>query len=1043
MGLRWVFALLVLLAASLAASAQTHTDLQDKGSLRTLAASKENTAPSSLEPWIDLRRYGARPLNSANNPNTTGSTLGTSVVVASNSGWQISDGLVISKAGNPTRQSTPAAPTVTPLGLVGSSRISYKCVGEDFNEGLTAASPAGSTTTGPAVFGQVPNTITAIARASGTVSATVSGTLPYSSGNYHMILMNVTWPSGVYDGLEYVTITSSNTFTYSQIGSDESGTVGAYSAARLVNGFVITSITRTGSTITVTTDVNHDFAVGTAYYPTVLVIEGVTPTDLDGYYTLASKTANTLVFKTNLSYGSQTETGSLLYGSTTNGKQNWNQMGVYGWESSLVTCPAVTLPTNRYYIYADYVNGGSGPFNLIGSTIPGGNTFRDWGPFTEGTYTAPPAAAVPSTAPSSAQNQEYVGTITSIAGTTFTVTPTIPTSVSGQNVYHDASLAIQAASNAACNTGGSIVYFSGPSNPSVTLNEPQGYVVNAPFNTTTNTSCRNLQWMGGAPITFNDTMTDNMYGDFTIQGFSSGAGGGSASQDNYWSMYGVGNPLINALWINGTYPGGDAIFMNHVNASAGGGGNNVGISAWGNYSRFENMYFTSNGAMTAVSVGGGFDYYMRNVVFAGYPYYISNYAFPLSLNEPDGQPTFAPLIPNIDVNTTSLFMEGYNSGSGKGIQFDTYNDAVISFKSTIKNVYTLQNVQTPGVWVYGQAGISGLEIDNFINDSVSGPIYANFGGAIQNVTIGLAVTGGLIVEGNPGPGGFTFRDEYYQNNSLIGANMNMTRLNAPQAVYAGPYGTISRSETQQKRPFMFPFNVNYPLFWEQQTSGVTATVNGSGTIAAGSHTFCVLPVGWNGGDGGYGLSSCATVTVNGSQGVKVNATPTPGVQGYDIYADGFRTNGSIVTSLPVTYSSITNYGSGPGNPGSGLPLIDQNQLATPLLRLTNANYKLDVTAGTLSGNASLQANAIPLGYSHSGSLLTGFHIVEDTGTLSRGTLTVTLVGSAVYTRATSYNCKAQDTTTPANGIISTYSSGSRIVFTGTGTDAFNYTCWGN
>ena len=125
--------------------------------------------------------------------------------------------------------------------------------------------------------------------------------------------------------------------------------------------------------------------------------------------------------------------------------------------------------TQDYYIYADYTVRWT--YSLIGATVPGRIAWRDWGLFLNGTgtgvinvgYTPPPAVGpLPATAPSSAQNQEYVGTITNVSGTTFTVTPTIPTGVTGQNVYHDQSIAIKAASDAACGARAGIVYFSGP-----------------------------------------------------------------------------------------------------------------------------------------------------------------------------------------------------------------------------------------------------------------------------------------------------------------------------------------------------------------------------------------------------------------------------------------------------------------------------------------------------------------------------------------------------------------------------------------------------
>lgn len=81
-------------------------------------------------------------------------------------------------------------------------------------------------------------------------------------------------------------------------------------------------------------------------------------------------------------------------------------------------------------------------------------------------------------------------------------------------------------------------------------------------------------------------------------------------------------------------------------------------------------------------------------------------------------------------------------------------------------------------------------------------------------------------------------------------------------------------------------------------------------------------------------------------------------------------------------------------------------------------------------------------YSHTGVLVVGYHAVSDVGTLSGGSLAVTLTNGAVFTGSSTYNCKATDTTTPTNLVTPTFTSGTVVTFAGTGTDSFNYTCWG-
>lgn len=999
-------------------------------------------------PWVNLREYGGRPLPTGDvGKITTATTSGTKVTVASTFDFQVGDGLAISTAGKPTTQSTPVAPTVTSLGVLGTFRIAYKCIGADSLEGLTAASPGGSTKTGPAVFGEVPVAIATISRSSDVVSVTTSTNLPFSSGNYHAMIWNATWPSGLKDGLEYVTITSATSFTYSQTGSNETGTVtSGKTLVWLSNAFIITSITRTNSSnMVITTDVNHEIAVGTSQYPTVVNISGVLPLDMDGTFRVTSVTSNTITVATG--YYSNAETGTLNYGDTSGGGFQWNRMGVYAWESNLIACPALAGTTTHYYIYADYTSRGT--FSLVGATVPGQNTWRDWGLFLNGTgtsvlsqgYTPPPAAAVPTTAPSSAQNQEYIGTITAINGSTFIVSPSIPTNVSAQGVYHDQSIAIEAADNAACASAGGIVYFSGPA----TISSPSGYVVNAPFNVTSNSSCRALTWYGGASLTLNDTLTDNMFGGFNLQAFSNGGLPGGASA-TYWSIAGLGNPLINSWWANGSSLSGEQLHFDHVQITTNGNAQ-IGVESGGAYSTFNAIYLASQGSSVALDIHGSFVNTIHQVNFGGFEVY----AFTsLSGQGPSGMPIMGPLIPNLEIdnNGGSLVMDGLNSGSGKGIELYSLNLGFTEYQSEFDNIAPIQAPYTPIVWTYGNVTTPSIGIKNVTADSIAEPCFSNFGSAVVNIMIDTCVTsGGVDVGGDPNRA-LTILREPATGGTPVGQNQQVTQQSANGNIYPGPYRSFVESETKWNKPFMFSSIPNMPLAWNTlAVTGVTAVANGPGTIAAGSHTFCVLAVGWNGGDGDFSpLTNCATVSLNGSQGVQINATGLPsGAQGYDILSDGGFQNSTIVTLLPVTYTAIAFNGSGPttGRPGSGLPLIDQNQVATPLLRLTNGNHKLDITAGTLRRSQLLQANAIPLGYAHNGTLLTDFHMVEDTGILSAGTATITLAGSAAFTSPTSYNCVAQDATTPTNGISSKYSSGSTIVFNGTGADKFNYTCWGN
>jgi len=86
--------------------------------------------------------------------------------------------------------------------------------------------------------------------------------------------------------------------------------------------------------------------------------------------------------------------------------------------------------------------------------------------------------------------------------------------------------------------------------------------------------------------------------------------------------------------------------------------------------------------------------------------------------------------------------------------------------------------------------------------------------------------------------------------------------------------------------------------------------------------------------------------------------------------------------------------------------------------------------------------ATPTTYNKSGTQQTTCHIVKDSSTLSGGTVTVTLTGSAVFTSSSSYVVICEDST-GINGTDVTYTSGSQFVINGTATDVIRWIAIGN
>ena len=120
-------------------------------------------------PWIDLRQFGARPVQI----NTTGSGSGNSITVGTNLFQQGAngipgDGITIAGAGQMPLMATPKSPMVTPgitatltvpdallvVGASGSSTYAYRLFARDVHGSKTAASPIATITTGPAEIGR-------------------------------------------------------------------------------------------------------------------------------------------------------------------------------------------------------------------------------------------------------------------------------------------------------------------------------------------------------------------------------------------------------------------------------------------------------------------------------------------------------------------------------------------------------------------------------------------------------------------------------------------------------------------------------------------------------------------------------------------------------------------------------------------------------------------------------------------------------------------------------------------------------------------------
>lgn len=166
-------------------------------------------------------------------------------------------------------------------------------------------------------------------------------------------------------------------------------------------------------------------------------------------------------------------------------------------------------------------------------------------------------------------------------------------------------------------------------------------------------------------------------------------------------------------------------------------------------------------------------------------------------------------------------------------------------------------------------------------------------------------------------------------------------------------------------------------------------------------------------------------TPNGMMFVTADTLPV-------VWADN---NMPITQSYCIANSSSVLYGT--GNifaANSCLPTLPSATLANAGITPTNGiNCTIGVACIEGSGPS----------YSSGGTLKTNLHTVSGSVTLSGGTNTVTLVGSAIYTSVGSYFCFSNDESGSAVLSSTSNSSSSQFVVHGTGTDIVGYYCIGN
>ncbi len=176
-------------------------------------------------PYYDLRKFGWYTSPTYYKTGTTGSMSASSstLTLASALDFANGQGLVILGAGPTPVILTPSSVTAQPVGATGSTTYYYCVVDEDYQNGRTACSSAGSVANAVATLGIQTYTITAGARASGVVTITAANTIISGS---QIEVQNGSTGDHSFEGAFTTTGATGAAITFNQYGvSDASGTV--------------------------------------------------------------------------------------------------------------------------------------------------------------------------------------------------------------------------------------------------------------------------------------------------------------------------------------------------------------------------------------------------------------------------------------------------------------------------------------------------------------------------------------------------------------------------------------------------------------------------------------------------------------------------------------------------------------------------------------------------------------------------------------------------------------------------------------------------
>jgi hypothetical protein len=690
-----------------------------------------------------------------------------------------------------------------------------------------------------------------------------------------------------------------------------------------------TSIERVGGTINI--EVSNRFIAGPREAPTIVIVQGAVPQDLNGEYVIETANPTRITANTGLSF----------YGVERGIKPGTSQV----FPVVSIQCPPIKLVPRKFdrseyksrtVQYAVYGNS-SGKMSYLGMTSPGPvdapdedathneTTVFDWGPELS-TRTIPPAG-VPVSPPERSFRRMYQGIVRKhLSSSRVVVSPAPEAPFESLLALHDDGPAILAAASAAKRDGKGSVLI-----PPVDAASPNAsFVINHPLV---------LPWkinvIIAGKMTVNSTIT---FGAATTVNAALGSSFPCSvhfSQRNYGCIDGTASPQF-YLPENG-----DAIDGLEFSTSS---NHQSSIIVAGSQQSISNCSFSAPQTLST------------SLIFqaADTAIHLTN----LSFLDSSDVPWPGPLIPALwfrsDNHTgvpAMILMDGVNSFSYRGILIDTSGVNANAETDYNFSIGEDQAPSTPLIMLYGGGYVQNVSLSGAVMDTTLAPAIANWSTNVNDVRLSYITTSGGApqVTGKPIPG-LTVRSSR-PTTFPIGQNVNVQASLVGGTAYSGSTtGASVSGEMLLAQPLImagsYPVAVGYP---NVEFALQPAT---SGTLKPNvRYDVSVAVVGPNGGDS---EPTSRSITLSGSDNaIDVRWTPVSNAFGYDIFLNSRKVNRTFISPRDSNFEikGPGQYQVAPALGITGMPLIDQSGVYTGELKTSRLSQ---LSADRFAGKGTLE-----------------------------------------------------------------------------------------